>query len=403
MREGRPRIEKIRILLVDDEEMVCRSFKRIISSDDVEVEVFQDPVKALRALEGGKVFDIVIADFKMDNMNGVEFLEHVRDLLPDAVRMIITGYMDMQIAADAVNKVGVYKIILKPWKIDELKSIINEAVALVHMTRLSRNAADCAMGREEAVKKVRDHLDYVKSAGILDSLARKMHSDHVVKETALAALKSIVTAFELRDAETVGHSFQVAKLTRTIAEKAEYPSEHLDGLEVAALLHDIGKISIPENILLKKGKLTPEEYNEMKKHPLYGARIVEGLEWPPMLRQVILEHHEWYNGNGYPFGLSGEEISLEGRIVMIADTISAMLQQRSYRTPRTLEDVRRELLDKSGIQFDPHLARVALRILDEMGEDGYRQVVEQAREAGKIIYLGNFREGDHEGFNKAQA
>ena len=177
--------------------------------------------------------------------------------------------------------------------------------------------------------------------------------------------EALANAIDAKDRYTHGHSARVALYSRKIAERAGYSKEQCGQVYYAALLHDIGKIGIHEDILNKEGKLSDEEFAEIKKHPVYGYQILSGIHQSPYLSIGAHYHHERYDGRGYPDGLSGEEIPEFARIISVADAYDAMTSSRSYREPIPAEKVREELVKGMGTQFDPRFAKIMLEMIDE--------------------------------------
>lgn len=185
------------------------------------------------------------------------------------------------------------------------------------------------------------------------------------RKMLLETAKAFVNAIEAKDSYTQGHSSRVAKYSRMIAQRSGKGADECDIIYFAALLHDVGKIGVDEYIINKDGKLTDEEYAEIKRHPTYGEQILAVIDEYPFLSQGAHYHHERYDGKGYPCGLKGEEIPEIARIVAVADAYDAMTSKRSYRDPFSQERVREEIEKGMGTQFDPAFAKVMLELIDE--------------------------------------
>ncbi len=188
---------------------------------------------------------------------------------------------------------------------------------------------------------------------------RNHHGSHQA-DTILGLL----AALQAKDPYTARHSTQVEIYSRCLAARLGLRSEDVHVVRIAAFLHDVGKIGIPDAILVKPGRLTPEEFTVMKSHPSIGAAIIEPIGFLEPAVPLVLHHHEWYNGRGYPCGLAGNDIPFGARIIQVADSIDAMLSPRVYKAPRTLEETIYELRNNAGKQFDPLVANVAIQWLE---------------------------------------
>ena len=190
-----------------------------------------------------------------------------------------------------------------------------------------------------------------------------------VKTNYFSTIQSLVNALEANDKFTKGHSERVRFLSLELGRHIGLDVKELEILEQASILHDIGKIGIESFILQKQGKLTDNEYSMIKAHPLIGEEILEPIDTLTEVRQTIIQHHERYDGKGYPYGLMGDELSLKARILSLVDTFDAMMSDRPYRKALTLQKIKQEVIDHSGTQFDPHVVESFIEILDLRGED----------------------------------
>lgn len=198
--------------------------------------------------------------------------------------------------------------------------------------------------------------------------ARKMESD-MFEQT----VEALVNAIDAKDICTRGHSVRVAYYSRQIAERAELGEEDRDKLYFTALLHDIGKIGILDSIINKPGSLTDDEYEEVKAHTIMGEQILSSIKLAPYLGIGAHYHHERYDGKGYPEGLAGEDIPEVARIIAVADAYDVMTSRRSYHKPMPMEDVKKEIVEGSGTQFDPRFAAIMLEIIEEGKTHRYRE------------------------------
>jgi len=203
------------------------------------------------------------------------------------------------------------------------------------------------------------------------------------KELCFSITQALVMAIEAKDSYTAGHSMRVTGIAENIGQKLGFSQEQLERLRKAALLHDIGKIGIPEKILNKPGKLLPEEYREIQNHPEIGLEIIKPIEQMRDIFEIIYHHHEKYDGTGYPGGLKGEEIPLEARVLAVADAYEAMTSDRAYRKALTKKEAVSEILKQKGQQFDP---KVVEAFLAGMKETGGIEIADKSIE-GKVSEL----------------
>ncbi|WP_156891755.1 HD domain-containing phosphohydrolase [Maridesulfovibrio zosterae] len=318
------------ILFVDDEPNVLSSYRRILHSK----------FKILTALGGKAALDVlgsephvkvIISDIKMPEMNGIELLSKVRELYPDTVRMVLTGYADLEIAMDAVNQGDIFRFLTKPCSPDNLTAAVTSGIKQYQMVQDSRE---------------------------LVGLLR-------IKEGLQGTLKAFTRLVEIRDPYTAGHMDRTADISVTIASKIGFDENVIEGLRLAALVHDIGKIAVPSGILNKPGKLSEAEFSIIKTHPLVGAEIFKTMEtqWP--IRRIILEHHERIDGSGYPYGLKGDELLHESKIIAVADYIDAVLTDRPYRRSLGIDKILNILDKEKGVSLDAQCAEVGIKLIHE--------------------------------------
>ncbi len=317
------------ILLVDDEINNLQLLKRAL----------RGKYNILTASQGAEGLDVlkeniekiclIISDHKMPVMEGTEFLEKANEIAPDVIKILLTGFSDIEILTDAVNKCNLFQYIMKPFDPNELINVV-----------------------ESGIEKYN-----------LSSSRSLMMKD--LRELFYKTIKSISATLDAKDAYTHGHSMRVTLYSLMLA-KTLYPDdeEFLQNIEIAGLLHDVGKISIPQRIICKPGKLTDEEFQIMKSHPVCSEKLVDNIKQLGQIGTWVKAHHERWDGRGYPDGLKGEEIPLSARIVAIADTYDAMTSTRSYRKALEHMEAINEIERCKGSQFDPELAQKFIDMQD---------------------------------------
>ena len=324
------------VIVVDDDEINLQIAGKILSSDNIKVTAFRSGEALLNYFDGDAVYpDLILLDVKMPGLDGYETLKRLRTKDTQAARLpVIFLTADESIGAEKTGlSLGAMDFIRKPFVPEVLILRVNHTIEL---TRLQRHLT------HEVEQKTRENNDL-----------------------ALNLVQSLVAAIDMKDPFTRGHSVRVAEYARMIASKAGYTDAKLEELYITALLHDVGKIGVPDYILLKPGRYTEEEYQVIKQHSQYGAEILSNIDNKPRLAMAAKYHHERYDGRGYPSGLSGEDIPEEARIIAVADAYDAMSSDRSYRQLLTQDEIRSELKNCIGSQFEPVFAEIMLSIMDE--------------------------------------
>jgi response regulator RpfG family c-di-GMP phosphodiesterase len=333
-----------RVLYVDDEPALCRAFMRIFREDTrLEVQAVGSPEEALTLL-GREAFDVIVSDLRMPGMSGIELLAHARRRAPDMRRMLVSGYADFESALDAINEVGVDRLLTKPWQNDEVRSAVQAAVQLSRLERENVRVNEELRRRTSELERINQHLDAL------------------VEERTSNLLDGLVSALDLRDSETQWHSRRVGLYARRLAREMGIDGRALDDIERGATLHDIGKIGVRDAVLLKPGPLDEKEWAEMRRHPALGFDILKGIGFLETARLIPLHHQERFDGTGYPQSLRAEQICIGARIFAVVDTYDAITSDRPYRKCRTYEVARLEIEKFSGTQFDPAVVASWLRI-----------------------------------------
>lgn len=321
------------IMIVDDEIMITSTLATLIKIVlKLNVAVYNDPIEALNSEElSGQKIDLVISDFVMPGMNGIEFLKTVKRKSPEAVSILLTGYADKENAIRSINEVGIYYYLEKPWDNENLLKIVKNGLEKKDLS-------------DDLKKK---HKELLQSNQEITRLYDLMKKDYQQETDSVKNLIiSLANVIEAKDKYTDGHTRRVSFISRILGEKLGLPVEKLRNLEIAGIIHDIGKVGVSETILNKPGKLTEEEFEAIKMHTTIGENICRPLNSLSECLDPVRHHHEKLNGSGYPDGLSGDELSIEARIIAVADIFDALYSKRPYRDKLPLDQVRSIMLEE---------------------------------------------------------
>ena len=317
------------VLLVEDESSVRTLISKFLAREGFSVTEVPDSPQGIKAL--GREFDVVITDIRLPGPSGNELVTAVKARWPHTQVIVITGFRDAQVAAEALNA-GADRYLFKPFGMPELQSHLVDVIA-----RRDRHLAE-RRARRQLSEEARRRMDEAR-------------------EAVLKGARALVTAVEVWDPYTRGHSERVALYGVAFAEVLELDggSFDLDLFRLGCELHDVGKIGVSDAILNKEGPLSEEEFAQVKKHPRTGRRILEPLLGDDVVLAVTGWHHERWDGQGYPDGLAGEAIPVPARVVAVADSLDAMTSHRAYRPQLPWDDAVAQITERAGSQFDPKL------------------------------------------------
>lgn len=318
---------KCKILLIDDEEDNLALLTRTLRHD---YDIFKStsPAEGLEILKKESI-DVIISDHKMPEMNGVDFLKKSYDIKPECIRLLVTAYSDTSILIDAINDGRIFRYIKKPWDPTELLIIVSSAIEY------------------RQLKCENDRLIYD------------------LKELFSGTVNAIIEALDAKDSFTLGRSRRVTFFALKIVKFFKLHNEEIGKLELAGLLHDIGMIGIPEEILNKTTPLTSDEFEIIKKHVIKGVKILEDIKQLKEVVEIIKYHHERFDGSGYPYGLKGDEVPLLSKIIAIADAYDSMISNRSYRESLSHEEAVKRIEEQVGKQFDPIVVQAFKATIEE--------------------------------------
>ncbi len=329
-----------RVLAVDDDPQIVMLTVRSLGNYGYDARGLSDPREARNYIKSFSP-EVCILDVQMPFVSGSDLLDEIKSISPHTEVILLTGVNDTVLAVDLMKR-GAADFLLKP--IEPKQMDVAVARALEHRRLVLENMAyklHLEMLVEERSKALNEAL---KNLGDL----------HV------ATIETLATALDLRDEGTSGHSRRVADMTAGIAQNMGIVDGDLVQIEHGALLHDIGKLRIPDSILWKPSELTPEEWEVMRRHPEYGYDFVKKIGFLKGAADIILSHHEKYDGTGYPRGLRGNEISLGARIFALVDAVDAIVFDRPYHRGMAFATAREEILKRAGTHFDPGIVEPAL-------------------------------------------
>ena len=330
-----------RILIVDDEKMVSSVLARRLSKEGHECITAQNGREALRYFYQDNL-SLIISDVRMPEMSGLDLLKNVKAVRPNMMVIIMTAYPEVDMAVEAV-RLGVNDIILKPVDFELLIFSVRKALEQRKM--------------EEELESYHKHLKKL----VEKRTAMFQRALLALEKTHLDSVKTLAGAIDAKDPYTRGHSDRVRRMCMRIGLKLGFDKKRLEGLVFGAILHDIGKIGIRDEVLQKQGPLDADEYRYIQEHPLIGVKIVEGIDFFKDKLPMIRNHHEHFDGGGYPDRLVGEAIPLEARIIGVPDAFDAMTSSRPHRKAMPLDAVLGEMERGRGKQFDPLVLEIFLK------------------------------------------
>ena len=332
-RAGAPR-EKI--LIVDDEDAIRSLFVEALNELGYDCDVARNGLECLEKFYRVKNFDVVLLDVQMPELNGIETLKKLKSYSPDLSVIMVSASRDIENVRVALKE-GAYDYVFKPFNVVDVDAVIRRAL--------------------ERAALIKANKDYQKN------LERKVadQTRELVKLYS-GTLEAMILALDLREHETGHHSYRVTEYALNLARHLNLGEAQLSILAKGALLHDIGKIGVPDHILLKPDMLTDEEWGLMKQHAQHGYELLNKIEFLEESSLIVYTHHERYDGEGYPRGLAGDDIPLGARIFSVVDALDAMTSKRVYKEAMPFEEAIDRIKKASGTQFDPMIVEAFVNI-----------------------------------------
>lgn len=349
-----PRIDQ-RVLVVDDESIIQRTLSRVLSKGGYSATVAGDAQEARRCLEHEE-FALVLCDVNMPGESGIDLVRHIFKNHPDTATVMVSAEDNTNLAALALES-GAYGYVLKPFGPSEI--LIN-----VYNALRRRGLEIERRGQQEALERTVQ----ARTAELREAVIKLQVADSELRQSQEETIQRLAKAAEFRDVETGDHIKRMSQYCALLARKYGLSESECELIRVASPMHDVGKLGIPDRILLKPGKLTREEYAVMQKHTEIGYRILSGsgAELLDLAAIIALTHHERFDGTGYPRGIAGEDIPLEGRIAAVADVFDALTSRRIYKIAYSVEESVGIIKDGRSSRHDPAIVDLFLDAMDEV-------------------------------------
>lgn len=347
------------ILMVDDEENILSSLQRLLRRENYNVITNASPEKALEILKHEPV-SLIISDQRMPEMDGTEFLEKAREIQPEAIRIILTGYADISAAMAAINQGQVYRFITKPWNDLDLKATIKQAIDFYHLRRENQRLFELTVRQNAELKELNENLE----RKVEERTQEIAHKNKELRESYYKTIRIFVDLMEMYDPALGGHVKRVGVLSKAIAERCDLEGEELDIIEAGGHLHDVGLIGIPREVIKKKTGRTAAEEALYRQHPDLGYTILNSAPKLDQVSILVKSHHERFDGAGYPDRLKKEEIPIGARIIAVADAYDHL----SVRRDISREDVLHRLHKLAGDKLDPSVVSAAIEVFSAIAK-----------------------------------
>ncbi|OGW61284.1 MAG: hypothetical protein A2Y48_02485 [Nitrospirae bacterium RIFCSPLOW2_12_42_9] len=350
------------ILLVDDEENILNALNRVLRREGFRIVTATSGNQALLTMDKEKI-TLILSDCRMPGMDGIALLAEVRKRTPDTIRMMLTGYADMETSMAAINRGEVYRFITKPWNDDELKLIIKDGIHQYELVQENRYLHELTQKQNLILKDLNSNLEQKVSE-------RTREVEMLFKELEqnfFDVVRVFTGLMELKSPYLGGHAKRVAALSRRLAEKIGLPTDEVLNIEVAALLQDIGTLGFPDKILKKKeNELDIVEKALLQQHPSLGQTALQQIKKLSDICLIIRHHHERYDGLGYPDNLRGEMIPAGSRIIAIADSFDTLVNPWESHERYSADRAIHELEKEAGKSFDPNYVYKFIELLKDV-------------------------------------
>ncbi len=381
------------LLFVDDEQNVLNSLERLFEDEDYEIITASGGNEALQKLDSKKV-SLVVSDYRMPVMNGVEFLQQVKAKAPETIRIMLTGFADMEATIDSINKSGVHRYVTKPWNDEELKTIVRDSLMHYELMEENKRLNELISKQNQELKDLNENLErkVEERAQEIQQKNKKLEELYTrLDKSFVETARIILNVLELKEPDLGHHSKRVAALATLIAKELNMSPDEIGDVEIAGILHDIGKIGMPPHIFSKdEGTLAPNEIKILRQHPVLGGICLSSIERLKRVSEMVVSHHEQYAGGGYPYKKKAEDIPLGGRILAVANELDNLITGNiGERRPIAIKEALEDIKSKTISHYDPAvvkgLERCEENITIRKWVDLQKKIPLQALKEGMII------------------
>lgn len=371
-----------RILCVDDEQNILSSLRRLLRQDGYEIHAALSGQEGLDILRQTPI-DLVISDMRMPEMDGAEFLARVCEEWPDTVRILLTGYADINSTISAINRGEIYRYITKPWDDADLRLGVRHALGIQELKREKIRLEGLTARQNEELRELNASLEEKVATRTAD--LRKANEQ--LKSSFITTIKVFTNLLELRAENLAGHSRRVADAGRKIGVQLGLSENELNDIFVAGLLHDIGKIGLSDTLIAKPVSLmSGEEIGAYRKHPVKGEQLLMAIDDLHNAAKIVRFHHENFDGSGYPEGIAESMIPIGARILAVANDYDAYRAGTLSTRRHTQEEAMRLLIENSGGRYDPEVvAAMRMLLAGKKRETAQQEVPINALRAGMVL------------------
>jgi putative nucleotidyltransferase with HDIG domain len=338
------------LLFLDDEPNILNSLKRVFFDDDFDIVTFTTGKEAIEYLKDNEV-SLIISDQRMPGMTGTEMLSQAKEISPDTIRIILTGFADMDAAVDAINSGQIFQFVFKPWNDEEIRSLVVRALEHRNLKNENKNLVNELRDLNAQLGvKVKERTTLIVQKNVeLGKLNRTLESSLV------KTIRVFSNLIEISQPAISKHTRRVTSFATTLAKNIGWEEKQIKDLEVAALLHDVGKLGIPDSLIGRNpNSLNDVDRKTLNNHPLIGQNMFGAIDSFDKIGKIIRSHHEKWDGTGFPDGLKGEEIPIEARLISLCNHYDHL---KNDKDNRSIPFINKFFKNNSGLEFDPSLSK----------------------------------------------